>query len=335
MNTSRRSKRWRAYIILVAGLILLPVSAGFFAIGLITVAVHGQWWLVLVPLLAMFASLAAIVAGWLMTSGRKRLVLFLRRFGNEALNDAVRELIRKELKGQLRLVTLDDSAFQPAGPRWRSLLYSLLPPTAIVAAIAYFFGAGYERTARSELMDGTPFGAGMALLMVFMYLMAAVVFVVALLFGAAAVRTHFIARREIRDERSRTKVVRRLKRFKSVLRSPGFAAPMATVVTSSDEQWQAAVKDIGSVSHVALVDISTPRENVCWEIEALARQPVKMVLLADRRALTKWWDEAPAREVDGLARRMRQLAEGRTLVLYETADRLSETELADILASST
>jgi hypothetical protein len=32
---------------------------------------------------------------------------------------------------------------------------------------------------------------------------------------------------------------------------------------------------------------------------------------------------------------MRQLAEGRTLVLYETADRLSETELADILASST
>ena len=44
--------------------------------------------------------------GYMLAAGRKGIVLFLRRFGNEQLNDAIRELMHSRLRRAFRLVLL-------------------------------------------------------------------------------------------------------------------------------------------------------------------------------------------------------------------------------------
>jgi hypothetical protein len=326
-RTGSRRSRVFGRVLLVTGFVAGPAGAVAFSVYLLGVGI-GSRASGSLPLLAMLASLVCVPTGWVLASGRKELVLFLRRFGNEALNDSVRDLVQTSLRKRARLVTLDDSAFIPLGPRWLGLASSLAPSGVVLGAIAVGY-AGFAKVARSELIDETPFGEALVFIQIGIVLIGMLAGLTAVILFVAALRAHFTGRRVVRDDHSRAQVVRRLRKLRSFAKAPVIAAPMATVVTVRDSEWQTTVVALARMCDVTLIDISQPRENIRWELATLREAGVRIVLLAHREALVRWWDV----KVDDahLAAQLRCLATGLPLVTYDAPDRLTETELLDLM----
>lgn len=324
-----RPSRILGRVLLVIGFVAGPIGALTFSVYLMGLGIGSQANGTL-PFLAILVSPLCVLVGWVLAAGRKDLVLFLRRFGNEALNDSVRDLIQANLRKRARLVTLDDSAFAPLGPRWLGLASSLAPSGVVLGAIAVGY-AGFAKVAESELREETPFGEALTLIQVGIVLLGVLAGLTAAILFAAALRAHFLGRRMVHDDSSRERVLHRLRALRSLARAPVIAAPMATVVTVTASEWQATVASIARMCDVTLIDISHPSESIHWELETLKEARVRIVLLAQREALARWWDvtgdDADAR----LAAEMRQLAAGVPLVTYDAPDRLNETELVEIV----
>lgn len=335
--TSFRRGAWRrgrvlGVVMLILGLVAGPIGAAGVALFLISLSIGGQtpigW-----PLLAVLASPPLVLMGWLQAAGRKKLVLFLRRFGNEALNDAVRELVQTVLRRRARLVTLDDSAFVPLGPRWQGLAASLLPSGVLLVLIALGF-AGFAKVVQSEIEDETPFGPALTLILFGILFVGLLAVLIALGLVAAAVRAHYVGRLSVRDETSLARALKKLRRLRSLARAPTIAAPMATVVSVSDALWQRTVASIAPMCDVTLVDISHPREAIRWELETLRTAGARTVLLAQRDALAQWW-ELSGDDLEGrLAKELRHLTRDLPLVAYDSPAQLAETELLPILSAA-
>jgi hypothetical protein len=330
MSPRARADRVDGRILLVIGFIVGPIAAVLAAFSLLGAGL-GSPLTVFFPLavLGLLASPICVGAGWMLAAGRKELVLFLRRFGSEALNDSVRDLIRTSLRARVRLVTLDDSAFIPLGPRWRSLASSAAPSGVLLGMIAFGY-APFAKVALSELNDETPFGESLAIMQLGIVIIGLLAGLTALSLFATALRAHFTGRRVVNDGPSRARLMRRLRNLRSLLRAPVMAAPMATVVTATDSEWQATVASMGRACNVTLIDISQPRENIRWELATLKEAGVRVLLLAQREALMGWWDNSD----DHLAAQLRLLATGLPLVTYAAPDRLDETELVDRLCDA-
>ncbi len=329
-RSAMRPSRVLGRVLLAVGLVAGPVGAVGFSFYLIGLGIGAQTNGAL-PFLALMLSPPLVVAGWLLAAGRKDLVLFLRRFGNEALNDAVRDLVQTVLRQRARLVTLDDSVFVPLGPRWRGLAASLMPSAIVLGGIALSY-AGFAKVARSELEDETPFGAALALIQLGIVFVGVVAGVVVVWLFVAAVRAHIVGRMAVSDDASLARALRRLRKLRSWARAPSIAAPMATVVSVSDAEWQTAVASMVRLCDVTLTDISQPSESIRWELATLRDAQVRVILLAQRDALARWWarggDDADGR----LAAAFRTLADGLPLVIYDAPDRLAETELLAMLS---
>jgi len=325
-----RPSRVLGRVLLAIGFIAGPVGAVTFSLYLIGLGIGSQASGAL-PLFAILLSPVFVLVGWVLAAGRKELVLFLRRFGNEALNDSVRDLVQTVLRKRARLVTLDDSAFVPLGPRWRGLAVSLIPSGIVLGAIALGY-AGFAKVAQSELQDETPFGTALTLIQLGIVFIGFVAGLVATLLFVAALRAHFVGRMAVRDDSSRARVLKRLRKLRSLARAPVIAAPMATVISVTDPEWQATVASIARMCGATLIDISQPRENIRWELATLLEARIRIVLLAQREALARWWDMT-GDDVDGqLAAQMRSLAIGLPLVKYDAPDRLNETDLLKFLS---
>jgi hypothetical protein len=327
-----RPSRVLGRVLLAIGFIAGPVGAATFSLYLIGLGIGSQASGVL-PLLAIVLSPVFMLVGWALAAGRKELVLFLRRFGNEALNDSVRDLVQTVLRKRARLVTLDDSAFVPLGPRWRGLAVSLIPSGIVLGAIGLGY-AEFAKVAQSELEEETPFGTALALIQLGIAFIGLVAGLTAILLFAAALRARFLDRMVVHDDSSRARVLKRLRKLRSLARAPMIAAPMATVVSVTDPEWQATVASMARMCDVTLIDISQPREAIRWELATLLETHVRIVLLAQREALARWWS-VTRDDVDGrLAAELRSLAAGLPLVRYDEPDRLNETDLLKILSEA-
>lgn len=267
--------------------------------------------------------------GYMLAAGRKGIVLFLRRFGNEQLNDAIRELMHSRLRRAFRLVTLDDSSFRRLGPRWRGLFLSLVAPAAVCGFVASTIAAS-QRVAWSELSDGSPFGGFLVLMLMIEVFAVAVTAIAALSLAVAAIRAHFTGFRRIEDDGSQADVMARMRSLKSRARAPSIFAPMATIVTTTDQQWQSAVLGLAELSDVVVIDISVPSESICWELEALRPHSAKVVLVAEQQALSKW-RSSPSDEHDQLQSRMSHFIATLPLVPYPRAEDVRTTPLGDVL----
>jgi hypothetical protein len=324
-----RPSRVVGRVLLGVGFIAWPVGAVVFALDLIALGIGGQTSGGL-SLLVLLLSPVFVLVGWVLAAGRKQLVLFLRRFGNEALNDSVRDLVQTVLRRNARLVTLDDSVFVPLGPRWRGLAVSLVPSAIILGAIALGY-AGFAKVAQSELMDETPFGGPLALIQVGIVFAGVVAAMVAIFLFVAALRSHFVGRMAVSDDSSLARVMKRVRKLRSLARAPAIGAPMATVVNVTDPEWQETVASIAGMCDVTLIDISQPRENIRWELATLLEARIRIILLAQREALSSWWDAAGDEVDDQLAAQMRSLAVGLPIVKYDAPERLNETDLLKLL----
>jgi hypothetical protein len=328
---STRRKRFLGFLLMVLGFICGPVGAIGFAIHLLGLGlgVVIRSWAVL-SLLGMMLCPILIIVGWLLTAGRKELILFLRRFGNESLNDAVRNLVQTRLRRRFRLVTLDDSEFHPVGPMWSGLLVSLSPAALVLFGILFSY-AGFAKMAQSELMDETPFGSALVLIQIGIIVLGALAFFVCLALTAAAVRAHFTARRTIDCPDSLRRVMRRLRRLKRLVRAPSIAAPMATVVTTTDTEWQPTVAAVASLCEVVLLDLSSPSLSINWELETVLSLGLRVIILAHRKSFDGWWYSQPDDQDSTIWARLRELAQGLPLVLYDEPDQLGQTQLTDML----
>jgi hypothetical protein len=247
------------------------------------------------------------------------------------LNDSVRDLVQTVLRRRARLVTLDDSAFAPLGTRWRGLAISLLPSGIVLGAIALGY-AGFAKVAQSELREETPFGTALAFIQFGIVFVGFVAGLVAILLFAAALRARVVGRRVVNDDSSLARVLRRLRQLCSLARAPVIAAPMATVVSVTESKWQATVSAIARMCDVTLIDISLPRESIRWELATLREAGVRIVLLAQREGLARWW-ETTGNDADArLATELRRLTAGLPLVKYDAPDRLNETDLLELLS---
>lgn len=332
ISTRVQWRRVAGFLLLGLGFIVAPISTLFFAI-LILFLGFGPMDVSLVtvlPLLGMFFSPIIIIWGWLLAAGRKQLILFLRRFGSEALNDAVRDLVQTRLRRHFRLVTLDDSVFPPAGPRWSGLLVSLSPAAFILLGIVITFG-GFAKLTQSELEFETPFGGPLTLIQFGIVALGALAFIVCVVLTIVAIRAHFLARRTIDSSDARNRVIRKIRRLKHFVRAPSIAAPLATVITTTDAEWQPTINDIAPLCKVVLLDLSRPSESICWELETILSLGLSVIVLIHRDQFHHWRNTNVLNTTMGLWNRLVSLAAGLPLVVYETPARIAETSLTDII----
>ena len=315
--------RTLGYVLLLAGIVSGAGSLGWLCVAALG-AEFGGGGDAMPALLLLTSSPFGIVLGWMLASGRKTLVLFLRRFGNEALNDAIRDLVRKRFRARIRLVTLDDSAFSPAGPRWRGLGLSLLPAAALLPLTLSLF----------PLLSGEVRGEGMfggaASLVLFLLISVSYVAAAAFLaFLVAAVRSHFVSRLRVRDERSMRRVLRRVRGLRMLVRAPVIFSALATVVTVTDALWQATVAAFSRACDLALLDITHPRPHIGWELKTLRASNVRVILLAQRDGLDRWWQEGSPDGSGAHAVELRELAAALPLVVYDAPAQIEKSGLVE------
>ena len=146
VGVASRILRYTGYAVLALSLLLFPATVGLAVIGFASTDS------LLMPLAGAVAGPIMLVFGLLAMSPRKRIVLFLRRFGNEEINRAIRCAVRGRLGSTHRLVALDDLPFvtasSPPGPK--ILTASPIALTAVLALIAASSLASAVRTIDRE-----------------------------------------------------------------------------------------------------------------------------------------------------------------------------------------
>jgi hypothetical protein len=285
----------------------------------------------------------AVVCGLILTSPRKKLVLFLRRFGNEDINHSIRRAVRWHLGTTYRLITLDDLAFRPAssppGPKAvaagtiiAAAALALLTERAIEWVLEVVKTGEAVQTyvwvpGSIDAMEGWYFE-------IFLYWVAKGAFLVECyivgLGALVAIGILFLGRRSrlsIENVDRIRKVERQVERLKSWRRGPSLFAPQASVVRVVDALWQPTVVSLLRHAEAVLIDISVPSESILWELRAAREASTsKLILLAQTDRLIEWIGQlGPAGSTQN---EVLAAARGLSLIIYSTSDRLDMVALA-------
>jgi uncharacterized membrane protein YkgB len=236
--------------------------------------------------LALFVGGAALSL-WLglrLIRGRRRLGLYLRKFGFADTTRTVSHALASALGRSLRLVTLDDSmvAAMGAGRGRRRLagLAWLTAAAAVVWLLSYAYGGAFDRDSQQILDDamdqagddlGAAIGAVFAAALVATLLLIAVLVLVNLAIGVALLGGgSYLAARRVERSASRTltseaAVDSTVHRLAAAGRRI-FAARL-NVIAVPTSFWQRAVHALAAVSDVAIIDVSKATDNLIWEIQ--------------------------------------------------------------------
>lgn len=243
--------------------------------------------------------------------GAKRLVLLLRRFGDQELNAAVLNAFRDAMGRRYRVVTLDDSSFVPVGIPGRIVLTSV----ASALAIGFLLGTGSSVAILPFVIDSQDpdhivWEAEIAIVLVL--LLAIFIAVVgALLYVAAFLYQRKERLTEVTEPHALRSVLHSVRDAKRVQRSLAFAAPLARVVRVTDALWKEAVIAIGGAADVAIIDVSIPSESIAWELRQMADLGVPCLVLQRAEGPSEAEVDSTWRnDIDRLARDRPQLSYG-------------------------
>jgi hypothetical protein len=289
-------------VLLVAGVLGAVVVALWLATVAETIARGGEMPRPLsdeLPGVALFTGGTAVTlwAGLRLIRGRRRLGLYLRKFGFAETTRMVSHALGSAVGRSLRLVTLDDSLAAPLGAgRARRRLAGIvwLLATGLVAWLVYYlYGGPFDRDvqravdAQAQVGDaqaevghdwfsgfGEALGAGLsaglsaAFAAAAIALMVLIVLCLALTVGVlgggsylASRRAEQSASRALTDERKVDKAARALAAGGRRI----FAARLVVVAVPTPF-WQRAVHALATVSDVVVIDVSQPGESLVWEI---------------------------------------------------------------------
>jgi hypothetical protein len=287
-------------------------------------------------------SVAVMVVGFwlglLLIRGRRRVGLFLRKFGLQDSTRTVTFALVRSIGRSLRLVTLDDEMVAPLGVgrsrrrvAWWTWLLGLL---VVGGGLYWFFGGGFD-SAANDVTDsafanvggdtpgqaiGSIIGAAVAAMILLICLMLAVIipFTIAVVVMALGGGSYLAARqaeraavRRVTGEREIEPTVRSVAK-----RSRRIFGARLVVLSVVDRYWQQAVHALAGVSDVIIIDVSQPTENLVWEVTRIHHDhPGRWVLVGAQSHLTALTDprrHQPGSAPDQLAR----LLDGEQVIAY-------------------
>ncbi|MDX8031079.1 hypothetical protein SK803_12700 [Lentzea sp. BCCO 10_0856] len=300
-------------------LVALQLTDSFRGSDKTTAALYTAW-----------CAVAAFVGLWLglqLLRGRRRLVLFLRRFGYADATKALSFAATNAIGGSWRLVTLDDDMVQGIGgstaPRKASGAGTLFVLAAVGVFVWWFMRFGADMFlddwmssatvspgTGSDGLDGIGKALGGAMVLglvvfILMWLLIALVGVSVplLLFS------YFKARRAERALTERIRLEREIpgRVSKMARKSSKILSPRLTVVTVAHAVWRQAVVGFAHASGVVIIDVTIPSDALRWEIQTLL--PAlggRCVLVGRLEALTRTlpngrtvMDSPLAHDIDG------------------------------------
>ncbi|WP_086668417.1 hypothetical protein [Lentzea kentuckyensis] len=262
-------------------LVALQLTDSFRGPDKTTAALYTAWCAV--------AAFAGLWLGLQLLRGRRRLVLFLRRFGYADATKALSFAATNAIGGSWRLVTLDDDMVQGIGgstaPRKASGAGTLFVLAAVGVFVWWFMqfgadsfvddwmaGATVSPGTGSDGLDGIGKALGGAMVLglvifILMWLLIALVGVSVplLLFS------YFKARRAERALTQRIRTEREIPGRVSKLarKSSKILSPRLTVVTVAHAVWRQAVVGFAHASGVVIIDVTIPSDALRWEIQTL------------------------------------------------------------------
>lgn len=232
------------------------------------------------------AALVGLPVGIRLLRGRRRVVLFLRKFGFADATRALSFAAAAVIGRSSRLVTLDDAEVKavggPAAPRRLAGLAYLATVAVGPFFAVWLYSSGmrlfYNHTTLASSSATTGFGDAIlgaigeafapVLIAIILGVFVASFVVSSALFSASA---YGLARRAERAKGVRINSTRDVpRRSRSVMKHGSrIFAPRLLVVTVANEVWQQAVSVLARDSAAVIIDISIPSENLRWEISTL------------------------------------------------------------------
>lgn len=298
-------------------------------------------------------ALLSLLLGVEMLRGRRRLVLFLRRFGFDDSSHALTHAVETALGRRWRVVTLDDARLAPVGVkrsvrwslRWGRWLALLAVGAGLVLACFWALGPGpdtfvsgvFDQEVARSRAEGEPglFGLAsatcLAAIGVFSVLLIFLVMLLGLAIGGAGTLLAWASSRmAARADASRTDEIRtegQVEAFsrRVTRRSRLLFAPRLVSVRVATPQWRRTVRVLAASAAAILIDLSEPTDNLLWEVETLDAEVATPWVLVGRRDRL----EALARGGEGeIGEKLARHLDGAEALAYQEDDRRSRKRFA-------
>jgi hypothetical protein len=260
--------------------------------------------------LGLIPSVAFFIAARRARIGRRRTVLYLRRFRSH--DQRLRRAIAWILDRRYRVVTLDDGMMAPARMPIADVIGALLRGAlwgafgGLVVGLSLF---GFSTSEPAELQ-------------VWNVVVTAVAMMPGMALGLCIELVRLIAvqrrtRVHIRELEDLTRLDAALRRLRGGGMVPSYLVPRLVVVSTTDKCWHAAVKLAAAQTACPMIDVSEPSANLLWEVDqVLSNRGAPVVFAANGEAIRHWRDQAEAggsAEAAALGRRL----EEQDVLVYE------------------
>jgi hypothetical protein len=272
--------------------------------------------------------------------GKRRLVLFLRRFGFTEATQALTYALSTAMGSSWRLVTLDDHQIAPVGigkgGRWLTRVISVVALVIAAWGLIWVFGGGLVKAVmggakRQPASFGELIGmivgefaaalvlGSLALLMVSFFAGIALYS----LSAALSVRRAEKSKKIEIDQRQKLEPLARV----ATRRGQKIFSPRLIVVRVATAFWQETVRYFIGQCSAVVIDISEPSENLLWEISTLKSDAnSRWILVGESKRL----ERMVAGERTPLHSRMFALLDGEEVIAYG-ADRGGKKRFARAL----
>jgi hypothetical protein len=307
-------------------------------------------------LIAYGAGVVFLLVGRRLRTGRRDVVLFLRRFGFRDASRALTLAVGTAVGKRWRLVTLDDAAIAPVGIRattkwfWRlaALVLVVLAIGGCLWAAYWIEGGGLlsemgramesARPARTGNIIADIMGTLVVALVVGMVVGIVSLFAILVPVGVAGSLGMFSlasARAVAAAESAKAAVVARQEDVaptvtRTLRRARRILAPKLVVVRVVDALWQQVVGAFAARVAVVLVDVSEPGPGLEWELRTLAEAGVPRLLVG---ALANVADLAATAAPDTPRARLKELVRGERVLAYVSRDQRHQRAFAAALHS--
>jgi hypothetical protein len=313
-------------------------------------SVRVLWWA------AVTAAVLGLVLGVRLARGRRRLVLFLRRFGHTAATHAA-TVAAASIGGRWRLVTLDDAQIVPVGvgPVYEALsaagrggavggavlrrIFDIASDVVGMVMLLSFLGAAIDvwltvanGTDFRDLLNADTTATSVLKALVVILAVGCGVYLVALVVAASAMALRMLVSPVLAMGGAMANAVRDAEGAKalSVLDvhaivtardrarrlSRRVFSPRLLVLRVDASIWQQAVNGVASVADVPLIDISEPTDNVVWEIEQLTARFGPRCVFVGE--YPRVVHLGTPTPTDPGAQQVQRLLDGRTILAYTT-----------------
>lgn len=315
-------------------------------------------------IIAAITSAACLFFGRKLMRGKRRLVLFLRRFGFHQASQALTFAVSSAFGRRWRLVTLDDAEIAPMGVppgkrrlaqigRWLFLGVLLI---AVLYALVWFFG-GEPKQIINELFDnmfnkakdrgdnpfsafiGAFFGTLVAGLVILAFIFSFLLIGVSL--SASAALFSWNTWRQVRKaERSKALSIVEENRIAAILtevinRTKRIFAARLTVLRVSGKFWQEVVRRLVMSADAIVVDISEPSDNLLWEIATLEENDgVTAVYVGQLHKVKELiTDQSLGDGPDHVMKQLKELLKDKEVLVYESEPKGAMRKFAGNLAA--